>query len=142
MPGVFTHDGIQYCILPIASAETESHILGGPPIGKAARDEDGRLLTVTKKPIPNTFGFKEKDLWIPEERLVSIKGWPVYPFAQSLFTLPAAIVDEIFANTNIVRKDSSPDAIVTVNWQGVRLTRHFKVAELGVGIAAWPPRVI
>ena len=142
MRGVFTHGGTHYCILPKSSADTESHIPGGPPIGKAARDDGKRLLTVTKTPIPNTFAFKEEDLWIPEERLVSIKGWPVYPFAQSLFTLPAAVVDEIFASTNIVRKDNSPDAIVTVNWHGVPLTRHFKVAELGVGIAAWPPRVI
>src|SRR6266498_3074801 len=142
MRGVLIHGEIRYCILPMSSTEKESHIPGGPPIERARCDKEGRLLTATGSPMPQTSGFKETDLWIQDERLVTIKDWPVYPFAQSLFSLPPAIVDEVFANTNVARQKNSPDAIVTVNWQGIVLRKSFRIAELGVGVAAWPPRVI
>lgn len=142
MPGTLTHNGVRYCLFPSNSDSNEEYFPGTGPIRSARTDTAGQVRAPVGHSIPKTQAFREADLWIQSESMVTIKGWPAYPFSQGIFQLPAPLVDKLFSATTISRQGSGPDVQVAVNWDGLVIRKSFKIAELGAGVSAWPPRII
>ena len=140
MAGILKHAGLRYFIVRKHQPSTGFYEADVP--FKQAEAEKGLLTSPTGSPILDAVVVLESDLWIKSDKIVTIKGWPVFPFWHALFRLPPLLVDTVIANTDVEWTERSSKAIVRVSWDGISLERSFALGPLGVGVAVWPPRVI
>lgn len=138
--GVLEHDATRYCIVPEARLEG-TYWEHGPTFREPLDKTGTRMRDPAGRTVANAVPVFERDIWVAGP-LITVKDWPVYPLGQAAMRLPPAVVERIIASTTITRSRTSPSARVQINWNDVVLTRDYTVAELVVGVAAWPPRVI
>lgn len=141
MTGVIVHEGVRYCIIPDVRA-TEGFYWDGGPSLRSPLDKDGNLVDPAGRRVTSAVPVLEKDLWTASNKLVTLQDWPVYPFSSRIFELPPAVVDRIIMQTTVTPTKGTPNSRAKVGWEGIILNRDFVVAQLGVGLEVWPPRVI
>jgi len=143
MRGVLEYEGTRYCIVQQRSVLSGEYWPGGPSF-EAPTDRQGRMVA-GGQPVQgiNVVAVDEADVWEHNKELVTISGWPVYPFSESLCQLlPLPLVDRLRTRTRVQITSPRGDATVEIDWGGVLLTQQFQVLNIEAGLAVWPERAL
>lgn len=151
MPGFLEHeqDGrkTRYCLVPAKVGPDfagKDYFPGLPLSATPNLTSDGRqFVDPMGKPVRDAVPVLERDFWAPMDRLYTIHGWPCYPLNFGLFSkLPMPLIDLLIQNTRTDWETGRGQGTYQVSWGGLTITRHYRVSELGVGVAIWPRRAM
>lgn len=140
MNGVIEIGNLRYCIVP--TVPPDGVYWPGGPTFKDPMDARGAMKDAGGFSVTGAVAVREQDLWTAATRLITVKGWPVYPLSVSAMALPPTLLDRIVAQTATARNRTGAELHAEIDWGGVVLKRAYQLAELAVGAAIWPPRAV
>jgi hypothetical protein len=137
VPGVLADKNVRYHLVPATASRSVGRA------GYILSADHTHFLDPSKHPIPNAIPILEKDFWAPSDTLYTIDQWLCYPINFGLFSkLPLSLIETLIRNTSTNWKPGKGRATYQVDWDGLTITKEYKVAEMGLGVAIWPPRAL
>ncbi|MBN1566853.1 MAG: hypothetical protein JXA73_03340 [Acidobacteria bacterium] len=144
MPGFVEIANIRYCLIPEKCTMNGDywHDTTGPRL-ESPLNRIGEVVDASGMIVERARPILEKKLWTPGDLLITINRWPVYPLSRAfLDTESPAVIDEIIKRTAIVFDSTGGEATFEINWEGLKISRKYRMLKLGIGFAAWPRKAL